>query len=337
MWSSPAPVDRDNVACPLLPRSMDREAWNRRYATAAFLWTVEAKPLSGRGGGEPEARRARLIWPPAKDATPCGWLVSRWDVAVDFAEAGLWARGRRLAAARGVVERIRYEVADLRAYPPDAQGFDLSPWIYLQIPQAEPVGAHPVARGSGGGAPGGTFAGGARQRESGRWLRGGPQDPAVLYNGQQVVAALGDQLAIDKAQTVERTVETADGTRCHHRLPRARKESMMATSSGGRGTDRAPQFPPKRGAMASLSLAMLLSSLGTSIANVALPTLAQSFGASFQSVQWVVLAYLLAITCTIVGVGRLGDVLGRRRLMLAGIAVFAGASVLCGVAPTPNC
>jgi len=41
---------------------------------------------------------------------------------------------------------------------------------------------------------------------------------------------------------------------------------------------------------------MLLSSLGTSIANVGLPTLAQAFGASFQQVQWVVLAYLLAIT-----------------------------------------
>lgn len=89
----------------------------------------------------------------------------------------------------------------------------------------------------------------------------------------------------------------------------------------------------ERRAMAGLSLAMLLSSLGTSIANVALPTLAQAFGASFQSVQWVVLAYLLTITCTIVGVGRLGDVLGRRRLLLAGIGVFTGASVLCSVAP----
>jgi MFS family permease len=45
---------------------------------------------------------------------------------------------------------------------------------------------------------------------------------------------------------------------------------------------------------------MLLSSLGTSIANVALPTLALEFGASFQEVQWIVLAYLLAITTLIV-------------------------------------
>ncbi|MDX6281041.1 MAG: hypothetical protein QOH03_2112 [Kribbellaceae bacterium] len=91
---------------------------------------------------------------------------------------------------------------------------------------------------------------------------------------------------------------------------------------------------PKNWALAGLSLSMLLSSLGTSIANVALPTLADAFGASFQLVQWIVLAYLLASTTLIVSVGRLGDLTGRRRLLLAGIAVFTAASVLAGLAPT---
>ncbi|MFG2723053.1 MFS transporter [Streptomyces sp. NPDC048416] len=86
--------------------------------------------------------------------------------------------------------------------------------------------------------------------------------------------------------------------------------------------------------MAGLSLSMLLSSLGTSVANVALPNLAHAFGASFAQVQWVVLAYLLAVTALIVGAGRLGDLIGRRRLLLAGISLFTAASVLCGVAPT---
>jgi EmrB/QacA subfamily drug resistance transporter len=79
---------------------------------------------------------------------------------------------------------------------------------------------------------------------------------------------------------------------------------------------------------------MLLSSLGTSIANVGLPNLAQVFNASFQHVQWIVLAYLLAITTLIVSVGRLGDLTGRRRLLLAGIGVFTLASALCGLAPS---
>ncbi|CAN7474066.1 MFS transporter [Mesorhizobium sp. LjNodule214] len=87
-------------------------------------------------------------------------------------------------------------------------------------------------------------------------------------------------------------------------------------------------------ALASLSLATLLSSLGTSIASVGLPSLMQTFGASFQAVQWVVLAYLLAITTLIVSAGRLADMFGRRPLLLGGIALFTLASVLCGMAPT---
>jgi len=93
-------------------------------------------------------------------------------------------------------------------------------------------------------------------------------------------------------------------------------------------------IPSARWALAGLSLSMLLSALGTSIANVGLPALARAFDASFQDVQWIVLAYLLAITSLIVGAGRLGDVVGRRRLLLVGVALFTAASGLCGVAPT---
>ncbi|NWB29244.1 MFS transporter [Pseudomonas gingeri] len=99
-------------------------------------------------------------------------------------------------------------------------------------------------------------------------------------------------------------------------------------------TDRSGYAPSVRWALGSLALSMLLSSLGTSIANVGLPTLAQVFDASFQQVQWVVLAYLLAITTLIVSAGGLGDLLGRRRLLLSGIALFTAASALCGLAPT---
>jgi MFS family permease len=85
--------------------------------------------------------------------------------------------------------------------------------------------------------------------------------------------------------------------------------------------------------LAALSLAMLLPSLGTSIANVALPTLTESFAAPFQDVQWVVVSYLLAITTLIVGVGRLGDLMGRRRLLLVGIGLFTAASFASMLAP----
>jgi len=88
-----------------------------------------------------------------------------------------------------------------------------------------------------------------------------------------------------------------------------------------------------RWALASLSLAMLMPSLDTSIANAALPSLARTLEASFAQVQWIVLAYLLAITTLIASAGRLGDQLGRRRVLLGGIALFTLASLCCGLAP----
>lgn len=105
-----------------------------------------------------------------------------------------------------------------------------------------------------------------------------------------------------------------------------------STEASRTSAERFPTSGPW--ALTSLALSMLLSSLGTSIANVALPSLVQAFGASFQEVQWVVLAYLLSLTTLIVGVGRLGDLIDRRRLLLSGMALFTLASVLCSVAPT---
>lgn len=97
---------------------------------------------------------------------------------------------------------------------------------------------------------------------------------------------------------------------------------------------QAARISPQRAALAGLSLAMLLSSLGTSSASVALPELARAFAAPAPSTQWVVLAYLLAVTTLSVSAGRLGDLLGARRLLLAGIALFTAGALLAGAAAT---
>jgi EmrB/QacA subfamily drug resistance transporter len=94
-----------------------------------------------------------------------------------------------------------------------------------------------------------------------------------------------------------------------------------------------PLTSSARWALASLSLSMLMPSLDTSIANVGLPTLARAFAAPFHAVQWIVLAYLLAIASLIVSAGRLGDLFGRRRLLQVGIGLFTVASLVCGAAP----
>lgn len=96
---------------------------------------------------------------------------------------------------------------------------------------------------------------------------------------------------------------------------------------------REPLSTTARWALTSLALSMLMPSLDTSIANAGLPILATAFDATFQQVQWIVLAYLLAITTLIVSVGRLGDSFGRRRLLLIGIGIFTAASLCCALSP----
>ncbi|MBB4283558.1 EmrB/QacA subfamily drug resistance transporter [Agrobacterium tumefaciens] len=86
--------------------------------------------------------------------------------------------------------------------------------------------------------------------------------------------------------------------------------------------------------LAGLSLAILLSQLGTNIVNVALPTLVTSFSTSFGAVQWVVVSYLLVVTALIVGVGHFGDQLGKKRLYLWGLAIFMVASTICALSST---
>ena len=81
------------------------------------------------------------------------------------------------------------------------------------------------------------------------------------------------------------------------------KEFMVKTIIAGQVEEvsrKAEARPSVGWALASLALSVLLSSLGTSIANVALPNLAEAFTASFQEVQWIVIAYLLEITTLIV-------------------------------------
>ncbi len=89
----------------------------------------------------------------------------------------------------------------------------------------------------------------------------------------------------------------------------------------------------RRGATLALSLSMLLASLGTSIANIALPDLAKAFSAPFAEVQGVVVSYLAALTISVVVAGRLGDLYGLKRMQLAGLTLFAVASLLSAMAP----
>src|SRR3712207_601603 len=83
-----------------------------------------------------------------------------------------------------------------------------------------------------------------------------------------------------------------------------------------------------------LCVGMLMIVLDVTVVNVALPTIQDDLGFSQSSLAWVVNAYLIAFGGLLLLAGRLGDLVGRRRIFLVGLAVFTVASLLCGVAQT---
>ncbi len=86
----------------------------------------------------------------------------------------------------------------------------------------------------------------------------------------------------------------------------------------------------ERSVLLVVLVATAMSNLDQSIVGVALPTLGRVFGAEIGLIQWVVLAYQLAIVATLLIAGRLADRVGARAVFLAGLALFAVASGLCG-------
>jgi EmrB/QacA subfamily drug resistance transporter len=84
--------------------------------------------------------------------------------------------------------------------------------------------------------------------------------------------------------------------------------------------------------LAITSMGSLLASLNMSTLVIALPDLLRSLHISVLDVTWVLLSYLLAMTAAVLTVGRLGDMWGRKRLFVAGTAMFTLMSLLCGFA-----
>src|SRR2546429_7244167 len=85
-----------------------------------------------------------------------------------------------------------------------------------------------------------------------------------------------------------------------------------------------------------LCVGMLMIVLDVTVVNVALPSIRRDLGFSQSSLAWVVNAYLIAFGGLLLLAGRFGDILGRRRLFLAGLGLFTGASLGCGRGRTPG-
>ena len=99
-------------------------------------------------------------------------------------------------------------------------------------------------------------------------------------------------------------------------------------TTGETGADDRRRWP----AFYVLCVGMLMIVLDATIVNVALPTIQDDLGFSQNDLAWVVNAYLIAFGGLLLLAGRIGDLIGQRRIFLIGLAVFTGASLLCAIA-----
>lgn len=98
----------------------------------------------------------------------------------------------------------------------------------------------------------------------------------------------------------------------------------------------AQSFTPRQRtiALVVVALAFVMDLLDTTIINVAIPSIQAELGASYAAIQWITAGYALAFATLLITGGRLGDVVGYKRLFISGIVGFTVTSLLCGMAPT---
>ncbi|MGI8407265.1 MAG: class I SAM-dependent methyltransferase [Actinomycetota bacterium] len=184
---------------------MDAEAWNDRYGQQPLLWKPVANRLFTSLVDELPAGRALDLG--AGEGGNAVWLAEQgWRVtAVDFSSEAL-KRMSGLARERGV--KIETVEADVLAFQPTLEAFDLVALLYLQLPAAE---LHRVLDLSVDAlAPGGTLiviAHDVRNLEEGV---GGPQDANVLLDTVAVTDQVTERLEVIRAETLTRSVEGQD-------------------------------------------------------------------------------------------------------------------------------
>src|SRR6266481_5893484 len=88
-------------------------------------------------------------------------------------------------------------------------------------------------------------------------------------------------------------------------------------------------------ALIIVCVAVFMLLLDITVVNVALPSIQRDLKTSFTDLQWVVDAYALLLATCMLNAGTLGDLLGRKRIFIAGVGLFTLASALCGSATSP--
>ncbi len=185
---------------------MDASDWDSRYAAADLVWSATPNAVVEReAAGLTPGRALDLAAGEGRNAL---WLAERgWQAtAVDFSAVAS-ERVRHLADTRlgAAADRLTTVTADVVEWKPPAGSFDLVVVAYLHLPEPQRRRVHEHAARAL--APGGTLLVIAHDLDNLAHGVGGPQDPAVLYTPQDVVADLdGSGLVVERAETVRRPV-----------------------------------------------------------------------------------------------------------------------------------
>ncbi|TCJ89903.1 MFS transporter [Nocardia alba] len=109
-----------------------------------------------------------------------------------------------------------------------------------------------------------------------------------------------------------------------------------APTAGGWGAPQGPLYKWRWWALATVVLATVIDVIDALVTNVAGPPIQKDLNAGTDLVQWLGAGYTLALASGLIIGGRIGDIFGRRRVFIVGVAGFTLASVLCGVAQDPT-
>ncbi|MGH2956029.1 MAG: MFS transporter, partial [Solirubrobacterales bacterium] len=96
----------------------------------------------------------------------------------------------------------------------------------------------------------------------------------------------------------------------------------------------APGKPPLGMVLAAASVAMFATNLDFFALNLSIPRMAEDLDVSTTNMQWAISGYMLALGSFLIPGGRLGDLFGRRRMLIAGTALFGVSSLVGGLAPS---
>ncbi|SRR5579871_238980 len=150
-----------------------------------------------------------------------------------------------------------------------------------------------------------------------------------------LISSTESYLADSESDRMRQTEEPDKETTPEPASPQAQEgSSAIALAAAAHSSPKEQASTNKWMVLGILAIGIFMATLDSSIVNISLPTIAGYFGVPLNgAVEWVIIAYLIAIAGMLLTIGRLADMTGRKALWAAGLCIFTLGSAICGAAP----